>query len=241
MFASKLPEKTVEILQKQGEWDCKNCSSENDATDMKCYDCRLDRRFSSKELGTPSQNWRELRELYKERIINDVPEEIPESISRHLRSDIERYLYKRARKYVNLCLEHRVWNEEYDKPEILQLRLQDLDMGDVTGSMRSARIIDYLEEIYWTASMHLCDVLSGESELYGYMGLLLHSRYRGGNKYVLAEKFEKFKQLPTTTQIKGSKGDLYWLNLEQKFCSCPAFKYREGLCKHLQKHLKKQK
>lgn len=240
MFDAELPAKTEEILQKQGDWKCKNCSTENDATDVKCAECQLDRRFSSKEIGTPSQNWRELRELYKTRIINDVPEKIPESISRYLRSDIERYLYKRARMLVNLCLEHGAWNEEYDKVEILQQRLQDLDMGNVTGSMRNARMIDYLEEIYWTASMHMCDVLSGPSELDGYMDLLLHSRYRGGNKYVLDEKFENFKQLPKTIKIKGSKRDPYWLNLEQKFCSCPAFKYRRGLCKHLQKHMKQK-
>jgi hypothetical protein len=232
---NKHTEKSKEFLEKQGEWVCKNCTSENDAEDMDCTECSFDRRFSNKELGTPSQSWKELRKLYKERIIHDVPENIPDFAVPHLRSDMERYMYKRARKMVDLCIQHRVWNREYDKPEILHLRLQDLDMGNVSASIRAARMIDYLEDIYWTASMHLCDVMDGKDELFGYMGLLLHSRYRGGNKEVLEEKFEKFKELPSTISVKGSSGNRYWLNVEQQFCSCPAFKHYTGPCKHLKK------
>lgn len=233
MFQEDPPEKIKEILEKQGDWTCKNCSAENYATELKCGECRLDCRFSSKELGTPSPIWRELRMRYKEKIINDVPENIPESAVPHLRSDMERYMYKRARKMVELCIQHEAWNQEYEKPEVLHLRLQDLDMGDVSGSMRKARIMDYLEEIYWTASIHLCDVLTGEPELFGYIGLLMHSRYRGGNKQVLNEKFEKFKELPSTISVKGSNKNTYWLNLEQQYCSCQGFRYNYGPCKHL--------
>jgi hypothetical protein len=227
------PEKTKEFLEKQGDWICKNCSAENYTTELECGECHLDCRFSSKELGTPSPMWRELRMLYMERIIHDVPENIPESVVPHLKSDMERYMYKRARKMVELCIQHKAWNQEYEKPEVLHIRLQDLDMGNVSPSIRKARIMDYLEDIYWTASMHLCEVLTGEAEIFGYIGLLSHSRYRGGNKQVLKEKFEKFKELPSTISVKGSKKNTYWLNLEQKFCSCPGFRYNYGACKHL--------
>jgi hypothetical protein len=94
--------------------------------------------------------------------------------------------------------------------------------------------MDYLEEIYWQASMNLCEVLDGEAELFGYMGLLLRSRHRAGSKQVIKERFEKLKDHPTTTTVKGSKkGVKYFINVDLQMCSCPSYKYQGGPCKHL--------
>lgn len=235
MFGKDFTPKECEIFEKMGPWVCKNCKEENDADDMKCNECRIDRRFSTKEFGMPGTIWREYREMYKEAIIKDVPEEIPESAAQHLKSDMERYMYKRTRMLVNLCVQHNAWNTEYDKPSDLVIRLQNLDMGDnISGSIRKARIMDYLEEIYWHANMNLCEVLDGEAELFGYMGLLFRSRHRGGHDQIIKERFEKLKDHPSSKTVKGSKkGQNYIVNQDLQMCSCPSYKYRGGPCKHL--------
>jgi hypothetical protein len=233
MFDQDVPERQVEKWKTGKNWECKNCRDDNYSDETQCDDCKMDRRYSTKELGMPCFAWKELREMYKENIMKDVPEEIPESAAKHLRSDMERYMYKRARMLVNICIDRRVWDQKYNNPTDLQIRLQNLDMGDVPESMRKARIMDYLEEIYWQASMNLCEVLVGEAELFGYMGLLLRSRHRAGSEQIIKERFEKLKDHPTTTTVKGSKDMKYFMNVDLQMCSCPSYKYHGGPCKHL--------
>lgn len=240
IVAEEMTEKEKELFEAKGDWECKNCQEENYKTDMRCDECYADRRYSAKDLGMPAFNWKELRELYKECIIKDVPEEIPEFAAKHLRTDMERYMYKRTRWMVKQCIDHEAWNRKYIKPSDLQIKLQNLDMGEISESIRKMRIIDYLEEIYWTASMHLCDILEGEPELFGYMGLLLHSRSRPGFKQVMEERFEKLKDHPNTIIIKSmtDKKKKYYLNVELQMCTCPSYDRQGGPCKHLLAHKK---
>ena len=56
-------------------------------------------------------------------------------------------------------------------------------------------------------------------------------------------KFEKLKTNPfkeldkvkgpaATIEVQGSKGQTYFVNIEERTCSCPGFTYR-GTCKHV--------
>ncbi len=55
-------------------------------------------------------------------------------------------------------------------------------------------------------------------------------------------KFEKlkdnpFKDLnkkaePVAVEVKGSKGNSYWVNVQDKTCTCPGFTFR-GNCRHV--------
>jgi hypothetical protein len=54
-----------------------------------------------------------------------------------------------------------------------------------------------------------------------------------GRKFVKAD-LKLFKQAPKTTRIevKGSKGDTYYIDPEAKTCTCSGFGFR-GTCKHI--------
>jgi hypothetical protein len=63
---------------------------------------------------------------------------------------------------------------------------------------------------------------------------------RRGRKFVklvpnpftgLAKKAE-----PMVVEIKGSKGNSYFLNVEEKSCTCPGFTFR-GECKHIKEFI----
>jgi hypothetical protein len=57
-------------------------------------------------------------------------------------------------------------------------------------------------------------------------------------------KFQELKISPfkaqvksTLIEVKGSKGNSYWVDPDKKTCSCPAFKFGKGTCKHIKEVL----
>ena len=72
-------------------------------------------------------------------------------------------MYKMARRAVKKCLDNGVWDSDYKHPEDLQNDLEDLNMGEVSESIRKGRILDYLEEIYWNACISLTDIMPVDS------------------------------------------------------------------------------
>jgi hypothetical protein len=221
-----------EKYAKFGDWTCKNCKNENYSTEHECSQCSFDRMFCLKDHGMPGEIWQYLRSSYKSKIILDKPEQIPEHVAKHLRSDMERFAYKMAKRAVQICLNNSAWDTKYMHPQDLQKDLNDLDMNASSESIRKGRIYDYLEEIYWNACINLSDCMVDDMD--GYLDLLLISRYRAGYEEVKKERLEKFKTKQGTYQIKGSKGDTYWVNTEDQICTCPGFIHHRH-CKHLKR------
>lgn len=62
---------------------------------------------------------------------------------------------------------------------------------------------------------------------------------RRGRKFVKLDpnpfaEFESPKE-SVVVEVKGSKGETYYVDKEAKTCTCPGFKFR-GTCKHLAEH-----
>lgn len=55
-----------------------------------------------------------------------------------------------------------------------------------------------------------------------------------GRKFEVLKKnpFKEAKQDPTLVEVKGSKGNSYWVDPEARTCTCPGFTFR-GACKHI--------
>jgi SWIM zinc finger len=59
-----------------------------------------------------------------------------------------------------------------------------------------------------------------------------------GRKFVKADaKLFKVKQASNLIEIKGSKGNSYFVDPDEKTCTCPGFTFR-GACKHITEVLK---
>ena len=62
---------------------------------------------------------------------------------------------------------------------------------------------------------------------------------RRGRKFVKLDPnpFGDFgKEKPVFVEVQGSKGNSYWVNTEERSCSCPGFTFR-GTCRHLKEVL----
>lgn len=55
-----------------------------------------------------------------------------------------------------------------------------------------------------------------------------------GRKFEKLKKnpFKEVKQDPSLIEVKGSKGNSYWVDPEAKTCTCPGYTFR-GACKHI--------
>ena len=61
---------------------------------------------------------------------------------------------------------------------------------------------------------------------------------RRGRKFIKLvpspfEEFDKKEKQSMVVEVKGSKGNSYFVNLEEKTCTCPGYTFR-GTCKHIQ-------
>lgn len=59
-----------------------------------------------------------------------------------------------------------------------------------------------------------------------------------GRKFVKADLklFKKVEVQSALIEVKGSKGNSYWVDPEAKTCTCPGFTFR-GACKHIKEVL----
>ncbi len=60
---------------------------------------------------------------------------------------------------------------------------------------------------------------------------------RRGRKFVKLDpnpfaELDTAKAEPLVVEVKGSKGNSYWVNVEEKSCTCPGYTFR-GDCKHV--------
>jgi len=60
---------------------------------------------------------------------------------------------------------------------------------------------------------------------------------RRGRKFVPLDpnpfaELNTAKAEPMVVEVKGSKGNSYWVNVEERTCTCPGFTFR-GHCKHI--------
>ena len=61
-----------------------------------------------------------------------------------------------------------------------------------------------------------------------------------GRKFEKADEMDFLfgdKSEPTTIEVQGSKGAVYYVDPETKTCTCPGFQFR-GKCKHVEEHCK---
>lgn len=55
-----------------------------------------------------------------------------------------------------------------------------------------------------------------------------------GRKFVEVRKHPFTGETRSTiVKVNGSKGDVYEVDVEANTCTCPAFRFRKGQCKHL--------
>lgn len=208
-----------------------------------CKKCCFDYDFSLKFVGTPGKRWRTTREEYKKAMMCDVPGHIPEDVVPHLITDAERLMYKQARRAIQLCIDNDLYNSDWTHPKNLMKELDCLKNSKITHrAMKSDNNMSIIDECLFEACMNIGDMKYFEMghTLY-YMSeinrtLEMFERNYEKIRECRDEKFEMIKNNPSTVEVQGSKGEVYFTNKQKKFCTCLGFKYR-GSCKHLRKKI----
>lgn len=212
-----------------------------------CKGCFIHHDYMLKEIGTPSKIWRMHRELYKRNIIYDLPDKIPDEIAPHLKTEVERLLYKLTARAVNICVVHKYVDEDETddykelKEDFDELHKVDIDHRSIkTHHMmkkmnnmitRAFAMFNMLEEFELTtlSEDHL-DCLKKFKQIDKYLAEIEDFDERKAEER--AKHLEFIKNHPGTVLVKGSHGETYFTNKEENFCTCLGFKYRDE-CKHL--------
>lgn len=206
-----------------------------------CKKCHFEHDFSRKFVGTPGKRWRTNREEYKKAIMCDIPAHIPEDVAPHLKTETERLMYKQAMRAIQLCIDNDVYNSDWTHPKLLMKELECLKKSKITHrAMKTDRNMSIIGECLFEACMNLGDMkyldightLYHMSEITADLDMY-EDHYDRQGEYI-EERLEMIKNDPDTVEVQGSKGELYFTNKEENFCTCLGFNYRGG-CKHLRK------
>jgi hypothetical protein len=207
----------------------------------KCAKCSYMIQFS-KNQGTPGKVWRKERMLYKSCIIYDAPGMIPENVAPHLRSDIERFMYKQAKRAVQACIDEGCWDNDFQNPRDLMKQLDGIS-SDYPRNIGKKKMLEELDEILWSACMSLDCTDAGYSpgmtiENMDAIEVVLkdHEDYAESRR----EKIRNISTYEDAVKVKSQskRGVSYYVSVGEECCTCPAFEFR-GKCKHLQKLLDK--
>jgi hypothetical protein len=75
-------------------------------------------------------------------------------------------------------------------------------------------------------------IRAGETEPFYFKSGIKHFDKRGRKFVVADKKLFKARVKSNLLEIKGSKGNSYWVDQDAKTCTCPGFTFR-GACKHI--------
>jgi hypothetical protein len=92
----------------------------------------------------------------------------------------------------------------------------------------------YPNHVYLVDGTNLVAYIKKGTKVPFYFSKPITAFSRSGRTFVKAtlDLFEQ-KQNPSLIEVKGSKGNTYWVDPEEKTCTCLGFTYR-GKCKHIE-------
>lgn len=176
-------------------------------------------------------------------MIYDVPGDIPDDIAQHLKTDVERLMYKQAMRAIHLCLDNDIHDGDWSHPKNLLKDLQGIAESDITHrAMKTVNNMRIISEALFEAYMNLGDmkyldtgeILRDMDQIVS--DLDMHENWQAELKEMRRNRLQKIKDDPDTVEVKGSHGEVYFVNKEENCCTCLGFKYR-GNCKHLKKRI----
>lgn len=201
--------------------------------------CGFSIAFTEKENGTPSSVWKKEQLLYKNVMIYDKPANIPENIAPHLKSDIERFMYKQTFRAVRVCIDNNIWDNDYMKPQDMMKELLEMKFVE-TRAISKKRMLNDLDELLWNACLSLDiridigDTLLHMEDIDGTL-----EQYEKKHKTHLSQ-IEALRSDTNAVEVRGRRGKKYKIDYDAGICTCLGYTYK-WTCKHLQKSKKSQK
>lgn len=200
--------------------------------------CRLPYDFTRKPFGTPSLIWRQQREAYKSAIIYDLPAKIPARVAPHLQSEIERMMYKLAKRTAQIAVDANYQHPDSYKPKTPKEVMKDLDTFKIEGptrGIRQQRALRSLHDIFDTSYQHTRQDIIKE-DFFNAIECLksidhIDAELEGREGRIARGEFVKHKDL--IVEVKGSKGETYKVNYDRGWCTCKAYEFRCS-CKHVE-------